>query len=213
MEKIKYDDSTYIWKTKLNLINEKQLFLQEANSIIQSMPYVKSDSFPYKKELTDNLNLLGKINIESKLDEIVQIAVNKCIEIYNEKNISYDKINTDFWINIVRSKNPIQSNFYINEKYHIHNILIDTADGQFIPYYTWVYYIQMPDVMYDNDGVLYFLGENDKEYWIKPQEDDLIIMKADVPHAPNSAPKSTLDRIVIAGSVGFDSIKKEKTLI
>ena len=71
----------------------------------------------------------------------------------------------------------------------------------------------MPDVMDGEDGVLYFRGPNKKEYWIRPEEDDLIIMEADMPHAPNSAPNSSVDRIVMAGNVGFEFIKKEKSLI
>jgi hypothetical protein len=67
--------------------------------------------------------------------------------------------------------------------------------------------------MNGDDGVLYFLGKNGKEYWLRPEEDDLIIMDADVPHSPNSAPNSTLDRIVMAGNVGFDFIKNQKSLI
>jgi len=146
------------------------------------------------------------------LDEIYQIGINKCIEIYNENNISCDTIDVGSWINVVRSNNPVQPKFNNGKKYHTHSN-ITKADNKFIPYYTWIYYIQMPDVMYGDDGALYFKGENDKEYYIKPEEDDLIIMKADVPHSANSAPNSTLDRIVIACNVGFDSIKKEKTLI
>ena len=34
MEKIFFDDSTYIWKTKLNRLNDKLVFLKEAYSII-----------------------------------------------------------------------------------------------------------------------------------------------------------------------------------
>jgi hypothetical protein len=37
--------------------------------------------------------------------------------------------------------------------------------------------------------------------------------EGDMPHAPNNAPKATIDRIVVAGNVGFDFIKKEKSLI
>jgi hypothetical protein len=70
----------------------------------------------------------------------------------------------------------------------------------------------MPDVMEEEDGVLYFKGRNGNEYWIRPEEDDLIIMEADMPHAPNNAPNANIDRIVLAGNVGFDYIKKEKTL-
>jgi hypothetical protein len=38
-------------------------------------------------------------------------------------------------------------------------------------------------------------------------------MEADIPHSPNNAPNSKLDRIVMAGNVGFEYIKKEKSLI
>jgi hypothetical protein len=71
----------------------------------------------------------------------------------------------------------------------------------------------MPEVMENEDGVLYFKGKNGNEYWIRPEEDELIIMEADMPHSPNNAPNSNLDRIVLAGNVGFDYIKKEKSVI
>ena len=131
---------------------------------------------------------------------------------YNEKNVNYNKINTDSWVNVVRSKNPVQENFHTANKYHIHTE-IQKKEKSFYPHYTYVYYIQMPDVMNDEDGVLYFKANNGKEYWIRPEEDDLIIMEGDMPHSPNTAPNSTLDRIVIAGNVGFDYIKKEKSIL
>jgi cupin superfamily acireductone dioxygenase involved in methionine salvage len=71
----------------------------------------------------------------------------------------------------------------------------------------------MPDVINDDHGVLYFKSKEGKEYWILPEEDDLIIMEGDMPHAPNHAPNSNLDRIVLAGNVGFNNIKKEKSFI
>ena len=212
MEKIFFDDTTYIWKTKLNRISDKQAFLKEAYAVIESQPNTKTDGYGYKEEWKDNLDFIGEFKIETKLDEIVQFGVNKCKEIYNETNINYNKINTDAWVNVVRSKNPVQENFHNGKKYHIHTE-INKGNTQFIPHYTYVYYIQMPDVMNGDDGVLYFLGKNGKEYWIMPEEDDLIIMDADTPQSPNSAPDSTLDRIVMAGNVGFDFIKKQKSLI
>ena len=41
MEKICFDNSTYIWKTKLNLIDSKPPYLKEAYSLIESQPKVK----------------------------------------------------------------------------------------------------------------------------------------------------------------------------
>jgi hypothetical protein len=212
MEKIYFDKDTYIWKTKLNRSFDKQLFLKEAYEVIDSEPNNKTDGYGYKKEWKDNLDFIGEFKMETKLDEIVQIGVNKCKEIYNEKNIIHNKINTDAWVNVVRSLNPVQENFHTDEKYHTHTE-INKRNKEFIPYYTYVYYIQMPDVMDGDDGVLYFKGKDDTEHWIRPEEDDLIIMEADIPHSPNSAPNSKLDRIVMAGNVGFDFIKKEKSLI
>jgi proteasome assembly chaperone (PAC2) family protein len=71
----------------------------------------------------------------------------------------------------------------------------------------------MPDVMEGDDGILYFKSKNDITYWVKPEEDDLIIMLGDMPHVPNNAPNSTIDRIVLAGNVGFELIKNFKTIL
>jgi hypothetical protein len=218
MEKIYFDDTTFIWKTKLNKITQKAEQLSEANKIMDSSPDNQTDGFGYKKEWTENIDFMGEIKIETKLDEIVQSGIDLCKEIYiNETGKEFNKINTDAWINVVRSKNPVQVNFVngelnVKNKYHIHTEINKKAEW-FVPYYTYVYYIQMPDVMEGEDGVLYFKGQNNKEYWIRPEEDDIIIMPADMPHTPNTALKSTIDRVVMAGNVGFEFIKKEKSLI
>ena len=91
MEKMFFDDSTYIWKTKLNRLNDKLVFLKEAYSVIESRPDVKTDGFAYKKEWNENIDFIGEFKIETKLDELIQIGINGCKEIYNEKNINYNK--------------------------------------------------------------------------------------------------------------------------
>jgi cupin superfamily acireductone dioxygenase involved in methionine salvage len=213
MEKIYFDDSTFIWKTKLNLTEYKSFFLKEAYDIIKSMPDIKTDGYGVKKEWNNDLNFIGEIDIKTKLDEIVNFGITHCKSLFLERGLSYNKINMDAWVNVVRSKEPVQENFHNEkQKYHIHTD-INKKMMSFIPNYTYVYYIQMPDVMNNEDGVLYFKGENNREYWIRPEEDDLIIMPGDMPHAPNNAPNSTIDRIVMAGNVGFDYIKKEKSFI
>jgi hypothetical protein len=217
MEKLYFDDSTYIWKIKLNKLSDKDTLLKEANFVIESQPDIKTDGFGYKKEWNNNINFTGEITIETKMDEIIQMGIDHCKNLYKERNVVYNKINTDAWVNVVRSTNPVQIQFKHEElkgvdKFHVHTD-INKEMKSFIPHYTYVYYVQMPDVMNGEDGVLYFRGKNNKEYWIRPEEDDLIIMEADMPHSPNNAPNSTVDRIVVAGNVGFDYIKKEKSLI
>ncbi len=217
MEKLYFDEETYIWRGKLNRLSDKDSLLKEANTVIESQPDVKTDGFGYKKEWNENINFTGEIDIKTKMDEIIQIGIDYCKDLYKERNVVYNKINTDAWVNVVRSTNPVQIQFKHEElkgvdKFHVHTD-INKEMKSFIPHYTYVYYVQMPDVMNGEDGVLYFRGKNNKEYWIRPEEDDLIIMEADMPHSPNNAPNSTIDRIVVAGNVGFDYIKKEKSLI
>lgn len=212
MEKIYFDDDTFIWKTKLNFIDYKSIFLKEAFELIKSMPEVKSDGYGLVQRI-DNISFTGQIDKKIKLHEIVQCGIDLCKEIYIETNNPFNKINTDAWVNRVRHKNQKQQNFYDNQiRYHTHTEIQKEVES-FIPHYTYVYYIQMPDVMEGDDGVLYFRGKYGNDYHIKPEEDDLIIMEGDVPHTPQRAPKSTIDRIVVAGNVGFENAKKQISLI
>ena len=61
MEKLYFDDTTFIWKTKLNKVSDKSSFLKESYLIIKSQPEVKTDGFGYKKEWNNNLNFIGEI--------------------------------------------------------------------------------------------------------------------------------------------------------
>jgi hypothetical protein len=218
MEKIYFDDTTFLWKTKLNKLDVKPSLLKEAYSVIESQPDTKTDGFGYIKYDKTIINFIGEIDINCKLDEVVQFGIDMCKELYTQSNNDiFNRINTDSWVNVVRSKNPVQLEFTYEknkrvDKFHSHTEINKRFD-LFIPDYTYVYYIQMPDIMNEEDGVLYFRGENKKEYWIRPEEDDLIIMPGYMPHAPNNAPNATIDRVVLAGNVGFEFIKKEKSLI
>jgi len=64
-----------------------------------------------------------------------------------------------------------------------------------------------------DDGIIYFKSNKGVEYSILPEEDDLIIMPGDMPHFPMNASESTIDRIVLAGNVGFEHLKVTKTLM
>ena len=216
MKKVYFDELTYIWVGNLNLLKDKNEILAESLELIQSFEgkrASKTDGYGYKEEWTNDLNFNGQFEIKNKLDLICQLGIDNCKKIWEEEIKSpFNKINTDAWVNMVRSKNPVQQQFYGNEKYHTHTD-INKKTNSFFPHYTYVYYIQMPDLMEGDDGVLYFKSKNEKEYWIRPEEDQIIIMPGWMPHAPMNAPKSTIDRIVMAGNVGFDYIKKEKSFI
>lgn len=213
LERIDFDSSTCVWKTKLNMSDIKESLLNAAFDVMNSYPTYNNGTDAYSY-------VMGKNN---KLDRIIDYGVDLCKFLYSKTENIYNKYNTDAWINVIRSSNPQQPSFvkgiddvyHLSEddnKYHTHTEILK-AQNSFYPHYTFVYYIQMPNVMEEEDGVLYFKGELDKQYWIRPEEDDLIIMKGSVPHAPNNAPKSTVDRVVIASNVGFEFVKTQKSLI
>lgn len=212
MEKISFDNSTYIWKTKLNMLDNKESLLKTFYKMEDFYRQFRDiDAYPYED------------GMDNEFDEIMNKGLELCESLYIKTNNVYNKFYADAWINVVRSKTPVQPSFVKEDneiyhlskddvKYHTH-IEIKKKQKGFFPHYTWVYYIQMPDIMDGDDGALYIKGENDKDYWIRPEEDDLIIMEASLPHAPNNAPKSNIDRIVFAGNIGFEFTKLSKSII
>ena len=217
MENIIFDDNTFIWKHKLNLFNDKETILTEIFNLIESSSDLEKERDAYTIH-TAGVDFIGNIISTCKLDDICQLGIKYSINVYNEEfKRLFNKVNFDAWVNVVRSKNPIQHKLR-EKKYHVHTEIQERA-GKFFPYYTYVYYVQMPDVMDGEDGVLYFKGENNNEYWIRPEEDDLIIIPGQLPHSVGMAVRSNKDRIVIAGNVGFDNlmgfdeVKKTKTLL
>lgn len=213
MKKNVYDDETYLYLDFLNFKDFKNELLTKCDEIIKNNPNVTTDNYTYFTNYK-KLNYMGEIDIKNKIDEIIDYAIKSCIKIFNiEYNQKFNRIDADCWINVVRTKNPVQNNFKDpSKKYHSHT-LIEKKLGNFTPHFTWVYYIQMPDNLKDDDGVLFFLAKNNKECFILPKEDDFIVMPSELHHSPNHALSSTKDRIVLAGNVGFEYIKNNKSLI
>jgi len=225
IEKIYFDEDTFIWKTKLNLKQLKNNFLHRCDYLIDVYANVETnDAYPYKYNVKIPYNvkkdwqtsISKEIVTFNDMDKIVQCGIDACDSIYINEIGNWNVINSISWINRVRSKTPIQKNFNAddrNERFHTHTEISKRAN-HFNPNYTWVYYIQMPDNIQPNsdDGVIYFKSKTGVEYSILPEEDDLIIMSGDMPHLPMNAPKSSIDRIVLAGNVGFEYIKQTKSL-
>jgi hypothetical protein len=225
LQKINFDKSLSIWKTKLNLNSYKSNFLQKSYGIINNNPHVVTDGYSYNLHIKNGYNSdkitftisdTNEIFISNKMDSIVKTSIDFIKKINKEEtNVTYwNMIHSDVWINRVRSKNPVQDGFSAegDERYHTHTD-INEHRQMYFPHYTFVYYIQMPDIMNNDDGFLYLQNKNRDTFSIKPEEDDLIIMESWVPHMATAAPNATIDRIVLAGNVGFDAIKKQKTLL
>ena len=214
MEKIIIDDKISIYKTYLDISEYKNSVLKECYTIMNSNPYIKQDNFSIL-EVREDPNFNGEFEVKTNIDKIINFGIKSCIELYVKNvNKEYNQINTDSWVNVVRSDTPRQSAYRNKDKIitHTHTDL-NKRMKSFTPNLTYVYYIQMPNNLVDKDGVLYIEGENGVIYDILPNEGDLIIMNSDLPHVPATAYGSTKDRIVIAGNVGFEFVKKIRGLI
>jgi hypothetical protein len=78
MEKIYFDNTTFIWKTKLNLSNNKTIFLKESENIINANPYKQryncnndcfihirlTDASQHLPDITFYINAINNINFE-----------------------------------------------------------------------------------------------------------------------------------------------------
>jgi hypothetical protein len=210
MDKIYFDNSTYIWKTKLNFTKYKNIILNECNEFCkEEMVWDNYSVLPLTT--INNFKLDGKIlpNPKSMVESIINLSTQKCIELYTN---AFNNISVDCWINIVKVI-PKQTSILENKiQMHIHSNIQKEMQKP-IPNYTWVYYVQMPDNLVNNDGVLFVEGENKKIYDFLPIEDDIIIMNGNLPHVPNGAFNSTKDRIVLAGNVSFQYIKNKKSVL
>jgi hypothetical protein len=215
MEKIYFDDETYVWRTQFDISDIKDDVLKECADIMKEMGDVPGDNFGFFNEWNGNINFDGTFAIETKIHNIIKKGIDVCTTLFNENmKLPFNKVNTDAWINVVRAKNPKQPNFLQDNEIEMHSHTdLNKKNKVFRPDYTYVHYVQMPNNLEGNDGVLYIGGMNGVIYNILPKENDIIIMEGYVPHVPASARKSTKDRIVIAGNVGFEMIKKTNSLI
>lgn len=205
-----YSPTLSIWKSKFDITNKNKLII-ECDEHIKNRPNVKTDGYDYF--ITDSLKYNGKLNIEKtkELDKVMCSGIESTIKIHEK---IFNEIKMDSWINIVKSKNPVQKNYKSNGNLIFHNhVELNLMNKLPPPLYTFVCYIQMPNNLIGDDGVLFMEDIDKKVYSILPEEGDIIIMKGDLPHVPNYSPNSTVDRIVLAGSIRMDFSKFNKSLI
>jgi hypothetical protein len=210
IEEIKFSPTLSIWKSEFDITNKEKI-ISECENLIKSKPKVTNDGYSYY--ITNSLKYNGTIDINmiNELDKVLYSGIESSINIYGQP---FNEIKMDSWVNIVRTKNPVQKNYKPNGALMFHNhVDLNILNKLPPPLYTFVCYIQMPNNLSNNDAVLFMEDVDKKVFSILPKEGDVLIMKGDLPHVPNYAPNSTIDRIVLAGSIRMDSSKLNKSLI
>lgn len=191
MEKIQLGEYINLYKVNYNPTSSKENILKSVSELIKLQPENRSsDAYTYLK------------NRFSEIDEIEKRGIEICLEI---EGVSLDQTYYyDTWVNRVKAENPVQrfGAMIFGHPYHNHTEINKTM-LRYKPKYTFIYYVQMPDNLQDDEGHLVLRDVDGNVYSILPKEGEFIIHESNVDHYPKEAAQSRVDRIVVAGNVGF----------
>jgi hypothetical protein len=93
------------------------------------------------------------------------------------------------------------------EIFHTHNDLIE-GDGRIETDWTFCLYIQIPTNIDNDEGKICFLDEKKKEHLFLPCEGDIFLFPANLLHTPKLTKRAEIDRIVYAGNISLQPLKK-----
>jgi hypothetical protein len=144
-----------------------------------------------------------------EIDYILNYGAEKCKELfYKDKNIEDVTYAIYPWSFISRNETTASH-------FHNHDMFAPKVQKSIKSNYTFIYYVQIPNNLKDNDGKLIIIDEEQQHISILPEENELIILPAHLYHRPETAINSNIDRIVIAATVLFDLpiLKEKKTLM
>lgn len=201
METIILNNEVVLYKTTYISNKSKIELVKILEKEIEIRPHIKNEAF--------------SISMQTEgVKDIIDFGIKCCKEIAVNDKLIYNETWADIWINRIQNKPFLQKvgTTFETAFYHVHTELSSDLK-KFTPNYTFVYYVQMPDNLIDLEGSLLVKNSKGDVHTYHPKENDFIIMKSDVPHAPMGSPNSTKDRLVIAGNIGFLNTKKEKSLL
>lgn len=189
MEKIQLGEHITLYKVNYTPTSSKENILKSVSNLISLQP---------ENDLSDAYTYLN--NRFDEIDEIEKKGIEICLEIEGNSNYHHDT-----WVNRVRAKNPVQrfGAIVLGHPYHNHTEINETM-LRYKPKYTYIYYIQMQDNLQEDEGELVLKDMDGNVYSILPKEGEFIIHESNIDHYPKEATKSTKDRIVVAGNVGFE---------
>jgi sugar phosphate isomerase/epimerase len=194
MQVVKLGEEITLYRIKYISNFTKEQTVKAISKLIELQPENEgSDAFTY-------LN-----NRFAEIDEIEKQGVDICLELLRKKNKDIKKYNYDTWVNRVRSKNPVQAFalFLFGHPYHNHDDINKNME-RYSPTYTYIYYLQMPDNLKNDEGHLVLKDSKGNVFSILPEEGEFLIHSSSIDHYPKEASSSSVDRLVIAGNVGFE---------
>ncbi len=184
MEKIKLSDKYDIFKLRYDGYYSKNNFLERVyqnKSLFANQIEAQSNSLLIQFEC-DEFNSLNKF------------IINKISELFSIDTTYVAKSN---WI-YTQTKN-----FKMNWM-HTHEYLHSSNQTNLKTQYTFVFYIQIPSDIKNDDGNIVFKTEDGILHSFTPNEFDIFIFTGDLPHMAVPTQNSNEDRIVYACNLCFD---------
>ena len=135
-----------------------------------------------------------------ELDVILDRAVSICKDLHNEKTLGH----------LIHSWVAISRNDRTKILWHKH--IYFAPPYNFIKTdYTFTYYLQMPDNLSGDDGMLLFKTNDGQIHKFLPEENDMFIFPPDLDHVVEWNRESTKDRVVVASNITFINQNKNTT--
>ena len=87
---------------------------------------------------------------------------------------------------------------------HTHDWLESSNRIKLKTNWTYVYYIQIPTNLKEDQGDLVFKTEDKNLHKITPKENEIIFFPGDIPHMPIPTIGSDINRIVYTSNINYD---------
>jgi hypothetical protein len=181
----------------------KEDIINSISDLTSTMPHIKTDGYIFNQ-------------LKEEFKDVYGFCSDVCVKLSRENLIHYDNFKLHKWISILRS-NPVQPmELDVENKeptYHNHKEIAERS-GNTPPTYSFVYYVQMPDNLSGIDGNILFKNKHNSVLKYLPKQNEVLVFKSSLPHAPIHAKDSTKNRIVLAGDFIIErGNKSNKTLI
>jgi hypothetical protein len=207
IDKIEIDKDVFVYRIKKTLIHSKDEILNkiEKNSTYANIKQLKEDG-------SYNVGIQSPFIIRcNELNEIENTANEIAKEIYG-----YDSFINNTWSFMLESDYKFPLKNEDENGWHDHLKVFALNNKLYKSNVTFIYYLQLPNNLKNDDGMLSFRINNGKIIRIMPEEGEYVVFSSDVMHRAELSPNSTIPRIVIAGNIHFVKnikIKKEISLI
>ncbi len=194
LEKINFNNSLFVYKTKYSGNYNKNQFLNRVEQ-----------NFVINGGITDDNTSL--IKIQSKEFNSIYKQALDCIKLLCGIGEDWDGVHLHTnWIYRQNKNSKIQN-------YHTH--VYTHTKAKILNNWSYCYYLCIPKNVKNNEGYIKFMDDKQNEYSILPEEGDIIFFTNNTLHSPSLTPNSDEYRISICGNISFNvpQIKNIKSII